>query len=101
MSSIAFAKRLQSAAVLFEKSQTRAIDLTVDQQTDQAVMAQAGSKRQLSLRHIERGLGIAEWTVMEASHVFVRRVAHRGVITINVECAHLAQFRNTTAVGVA
>ena len=83
-----FRKTLQAAAILFEEPQTRAIDLAVNQQTDETLVAEAGREGQLALRHIERSLGITEWTIVQTRHVFVGRVAHRGVVAINVECAH-------------
>src|SRR5256885_16555389 len=67
-------KALQAAAILFQKSQTRAVNLAINQEPDQAFMAQAGSKRQLPLRHIKCGLCVAERTFMQVLQVFVRSV---------------------------
>ena len=83
-----FGEELQTAAILFEKAQSRAIDLTVDQETNQTLVAQARREGQFALRDVERGFRIAEWLIVQPRDVFVRRVAHRGVITIDVECAH-------------
>jgi len=79
-----FGKPLQTAAVLLQKSQPRAVNLAIDQETDQALVAQARGERQLSLSHIKCRPEVTEWTVMDPSHVFVGRVAHGGVITIYV-----------------
>src|SRR6185503_14542110 len=66
---------LQTAAILFEKAQARAIDLTVEKQTDETRMAQAGREGQLSLRYVKRRLGVAEWAVVKVRRLFVRSVA--------------------------
>lgn len=47
-------------------------------------MAQARRERQLSLRHIKRGLGVTERAIMQPRHVFIGRIAHRGVVTVDV-----------------
>ena len=75
---------LQAAAILFEEPETRTIDLAINQQTDETLMAQAGCERHLPLRHIKRSSGITERAIVQTSHVFVRRVGHRGVVAIDV-----------------
>src|SRR5215204_18705 len=55
-----FGEELQAAAVLFEKAQSRAIDLAVYQQPHQSFMAQAGSEGQLALCYVERSLNVAQ-----------------------------------------
>src|ERR1043165_2817222 len=52
-------------------------------------MAQARSERDLALSYIERRFGVAESLIVQACDVFVRRIAHRGVVAIDVECSHL------------
>jgi hypothetical protein len=83
-----FSESLETATILLQEAQPWAIYFTVNKQMHQAAMAQARSKGDLALSYIKRRLGVAEWTVVKAGYVFVRRVAHRGVITIYVECAH-------------
>jgi hypothetical protein len=79
-----FRKELESPAILFEKAQPGPIDLAVDEETDQTLMAQAGSEGKFSLRYVERGLGVAEPTVVKTRYVFEGRVTHGGVISIDV-----------------
>src|SRR6266550_401416 len=83
---------LQAAAILFKKAQARPIDLTVNQQTDQTLVTQHRRERQLALRAVESRDGVAERLAMNARHVFVGGVAHRGVISIDVERAHGAKI---------
>lgn len=77
-------KSLQAPAILLQESQTRTIYLTVNKQTDETLMAQARRERQLALRYIKRCLCFAERTIVQTRDVFVRRVAHRGVVAIDV-----------------
>ncbi len=79
---------IQLAAILFEKAYARSINLTIDQQPHESFMPQAWRERQLPLRHIKGGLGRAQTSVVQPRRILVRRVAHRGVIAINVQCAH-------------
>jgi Tfp pilus assembly protein PilX len=58
--------------------------LTVNEQTNQTRVTEAGSERQFALRYIESGLRIAEWSIVQTRDFLIRRVAHRRVITINV-----------------
>src|SRR5262249_4596849 len=57
-------KQLQTAAILFEKTQARAIDLAIDQQTDQTFVTEAGSEREFPLRDIKSRFGVAESLIM-------------------------------------
>ena len=84
-----FGEELQTSAILFEKSQARAIDLAIHQQANETLVAQTGCKRQLALGYVEGRLRFAERLIMKTSHVFVRRVAHYGVVAIEIESAHL------------
>src|SRR5574341_1023008 len=83
-----FREALQSTAILFEKTQPRAIDLTVDQKTHEALVPKNGGKRELPLGAIEGGGDLAKWLVVYAGRVLVRRVAHRRVIPVEVQRAH-------------
>ena len=83
-----FRKELQTTAILFEKTQARAIDLAVDQQTQQALMTEAGSERQLALGYVKSGFSVTESLIVKASDVFKRRVTHRGVVAVDVESSH-------------
>jgi hypothetical protein len=47
-------------------------------------MPEAWSEGQFTLSAVEGGLGVAEVPVMQAGGVFVRRIAHDGVIAIEV-----------------
>ena len=60
------------------------VDALVRIATDQALVAQAGSERQLPLSHIKSSASFTKRTTVEARYVFVRRIAHRGVVAINV-----------------
>ena len=55
-----FGEALQAAAILFEKAQTRPIDLAVDQKPDQPFVSQAGSKGQLALGDVESSLRVTK-----------------------------------------
>ena len=55
-----FSEVVQAAAVLFEEAKTRAIDLAVDEQTNETFVTEAGRKRQLSLGDVESGFRVAE-----------------------------------------
>src|SRR5262245_24304954 len=59
-----FREELQTAAILFEKTQARAIDLAVDQQSDQTFVAQARSERKFALRDVKSRFGVAESLVV-------------------------------------
>ena len=83
-----FGEELQTAAILFEKTKTRTIDLAVDEQTDQPFMAQTGSERDFALRYIESRFCVAESLIVQARAILVRRIAHRSVIAIDIESAH-------------
>src|SRR5882672_4398579 len=71
-----FRKTLQPAAILFEKAQSRPINLTIDEQSNQTFMTQHGGERELTLRHIKRGRHVAEGLAMNTRDVFVRCVTH-------------------------
>src|SRR5260370_15587353 len=79
---------LKAAAILFKKAQARPIDLTVNQQTYQTLVPAHPPEGQLALRAIETRHCLAEPLAMNARHVLVRRLAHRGVIPIDVERPH-------------
>jgi len=79
---------LQAAAILLEKSQTRTINLAVNQQANQAFMTQHRREGKLALGHIKRCRHVAERLAVNAGHVFVRRVAHGGVIAVEIQGAH-------------
>src|SRR5688572_3507320 len=81
-------KKLKTATILLEKTQTRPIDLTVDEQSYQTFMAQAGREWQLSLSDVKGRLRVAQSSVVQAGDVFERRVTHCSVISIDVESAH-------------
>src|SRR6185503_12236935 len=83
-----FGEELQAAAVLFEKAKTRAIDLTVDEQSYEPLVAQARGEGKFALSDVERRFRIAQPLTVEPRHIFERRVAHGGVVTIDVESAH-------------
>jgi hypothetical protein len=73
---------------LFEKAKARPIDLAIDEKTHEAFMAQAGCEGQLALGYVKRGFRVTQSLVMQPRDVFERRIAHRRVVTIDVECAH-------------
>ena len=79
---------LQSAAILFEEAQSWPIDLAVDEQANQTLVSQHRRERKLSLRAVESRRRFAERFAMNASYVFVRRIAHGGVIAIKVQRSH-------------
>ncbi len=81
-------KSLQPAAILLEKTQPRPINLAVNQEADQALVTQHWSERKFSLGHIKGGKYFAEGLAMHAGGIFIRRIAHRGVIAINIQRAH-------------
>jgi hypothetical protein len=83
-----FGEKLQSAAILFEESQTRSIDLTVNQQTHKAFMTQAGSEWELSLCDVESCFRITQAAIVQTRDVFEGGVAHCGVVAIDVEGSH-------------
>jgi hypothetical protein len=47
-------------------------------------MAQAGREREFALGDVKGGLSVAEKAVVQTSHVFERRVAHGGVVSVDV-----------------
>ncbi len=51
-------------------------------------MAQAGCERQFALGYVKRRFSVAESLVVQARDVFERRIAHRGVIAIDIESSH-------------
>ena len=81
-------KELQTAAVLFEEAKTRAIDLAINEQPHEPLVAQAGRERKFALRDVERRLRVTQPLVVETRHIFKRRVAHRSVIAIDIESSH-------------
>ena len=88
-----FGKELQTATVLFQKTQPRAIDLAVDEQAHEPFVTETRSERKFALRDVEGGFSVAEWLVVQTRHVFEGRVAHGRMVTIDVECAHAKLFR--------
>src|SRR5258705_11118318 len=78
-------EELQATAILFEKSKPRAIDLAIHQQSHQALMAQAGCERQLTLCHVESSVSIAKPLIVQTCYVLERGIAHGRVVTIDVE----------------
>src|ERR1041385_686283 len=83
-----FREALQPAAVLLEKSQARPVDLAVNQQPNQTLVAEDRGERKLPLRTIEGRGCFAERLVMNAGHFLVRRVAHGRVIAVKIQRAH-------------
>jgi hypothetical protein len=79
-----FGEELQPAAILFEKSQARAIDLAINEKTYQAFMTKAGSKRELPLGNVEGRFGITQAAIVETRDVLEGRIPHGGVISIDV-----------------
>jgi hypothetical protein len=84
-----FGEVVQAAAILFEEAKTRTIDLAVDEETNQAFVTEARCEGQLSLGYVERRFGVAEPSVVQPGDVLERRVAHRGVVSIDVQGAHI------------
>ena len=79
-----FREELQAAAILFEKPEPWTIDLRIDQQANKTFVTETGCESKFALRDVEGRLGVAQKSIMQASHVLERRVAHRGVVTIDV-----------------
>lgn len=79
-----FREESQSATVLLQEAQARPINLAIDKESNKPFVAQAGSERQFALGNVERRLGVAQLLVVEPRHVLVGRIAHGGVITIEV-----------------
>jgi hypothetical protein len=75
---------LQAAAVLFEKAKTRAIDLAVDEEPHETLVAEAWREGKFALRDVESSFRITQSLIVEPRHIFKRRVAHRSVITIDI-----------------
>src|SRR6185503_11699694 len=48
-----FREVVQAAAILFKKTQARAIDLAVDEQANETLVAEAGREREFSLCDVE------------------------------------------------
>src|SRR5215467_4022094 len=55
-----FGEEFQTAAILFEKTQSRAIDLAIDQQTNEAFVAEARGEVEFALGDVESGFSFAE-----------------------------------------
>ncbi|HEU4479403.1 MAG TPA: hypothetical protein VFR80_12865 [Pyrinomonadaceae bacterium] len=83
-----FGKELQTTAVLLEEAEPGAIELTVDEQTNEAFVPEARREGEFTLGDVEGRLSIAKLLIMEPRYVLVRRIAHGSVITIEVESAH-------------
>ena len=83
-----FGEALQATAILLKKTQAWPIDLAVNQEPDQSFMTEHRRERELALRYVEGRDHVAERFVMHARLFFVRRVAHRGVIAIEIQRAH-------------
>src|SRR5947209_6618460 len=66
-----FGEALQATAILFEKAQSRPVDLAVDEQAYQTLVSQHRRERKLSLRAVESCRRLAERLTMNASYVFV------------------------------
>src|ERR1044071_3180160 len=81
-------EELQTAAILFEKTKTRASVLALDEQPQEPLMAQAGREGKFALRDVERRFCVTQPPIVETRHVFKRRVAHRGVVTIDIKSSH-------------
>src|SRR6185295_18358728 len=58
-----FREQLQTAAILFEKAESRAINLAVNEETDQTFVAQTRREGEFALRDVESGFGVAEKSV--------------------------------------
>ena len=82
-------EQLQAAAILFQKAQARPINLAVDKQAHEPRVTKHRGERQLALSNVERRLRFAQLFVVQPRYVLVGRVAHRGVVSIDVECAHI------------
>ena len=80
---------MKDAAVLFEKTQTRAIDLAVYQEANETFVAEHWCEGQFSLCDVERCFRVAEASITQSCDVLERRIAHRGVVAIDIKCAHL------------
>ena len=52
-------------------------------------MAEAGREWEFSLCYVEGRFGVAEATVVQPGDVLERRVAHRGVVSIDIQRSHL------------
>jgi hypothetical protein len=87
-----FREEFQAAAILFQKTESRSIDLAVDKQADQPFVAQARRESEFALGDVEGRFGVAERLTVQARHVFERRVAHGRVITVDVQGAHAKLF---------
>ncbi|HEU5131936.1 MAG TPA: hypothetical protein VFT26_07540, partial [Pyrinomonadaceae bacterium] len=68
--------------------QTRAIDLAVDKQADETFVAQARCEGQFSLGDVKGGFRVTEAFVSQPGHVLERRIAHGGVISIDIQGSH-------------
>jgi hypothetical protein len=79
-----FREKLQAPAILFEKPQTRTIDLTINQQTNKTFMTKTRSEKQLALCDVKGRFGIAQALIMESRDVFEGRIAHGGMVSIDV-----------------
>src|ERR1043166_5861702 len=68
----------------------QACNSQIEEGTNPALVAEAGRVRKFPLRRVERGLGLAQECFVQARHVLVRRVAHRGVVAVNVQHGRVA-----------
>ena len=87
-----FGKALQSTTILFEKTKARAINLAVDEQTNETFVTEHRREGKLALRAVKRGGSFAERLAVNARYVLVRRVAHGRVIAIEIQRAHRAKM---------
>ena len=71
-----------------KRAYQRPIDLTIDQQANQTLVSEDRREREFSLRAIEPSAGFAERLAMNARHIFIGRVAHGSVVTVEVKRAH-------------
>jgi len=47
-------------------------------------VAQAGREGKFALRDVKRSFGVTQSLIVETRYIFERRVAHRGVVAINI-----------------